>query len=44
MKTSLQNSAGVLAGGATYGEPLQLTAKPRAAKGSEKQDVSSSEY
>jgi len=34
---------GVLAGRATYDEPLQHTAKLRAAKRSEKQEVSSSE-
>jgi hypothetical protein len=36
--------AGVLARRGTYDEQLQPTAKLRAAKGSEKQDVSSSEY
>jgi len=44
MKTVLQDLAGVLAGRVTYDEPLQPTAQLRAAKGSEKQDVSSSEY
>ena len=35
--------AGVLAGRVTYDEPLQHTAKLRAAKGRSKQEVSSSE-
>jgi len=42
--TLLHSLSRVLAERVTYDEPLQLTAQLRATKGSEKQDVSSSEY